>query len=185
MRERDDFSSNRHPALSFCLSMISAQTPSVCREGKPVPTFPDHALNFAFAEQRRELLLAVAAEVDDAAARGGITRGPFQFGESRHHGRPERAGEMMAPLAPVKASLAHRAARMGERFSRYLQGIRQETPAFSGELDRLLALADQPLLFHAVEHLHAEIARQMIVANPGATQRRLLRPGAAAPLTGA
>jgi hypothetical protein len=51
--ERDDFSSNRHPALSFCLSMISAQTLRVCREGKPVTThrvvarghaFPDHAL---------------------------------------------------------------------------------------------------------------------------------------------
>jgi hypothetical protein len=41
--ERDDFSSNRHPALSFCLSMISAQTLRVCREGKPVPTFPDYA----------------------------------------------------------------------------------------------------------------------------------------------
>src|SRR5712691_2905071 len=35
---------NRHPAPSFCLSMISAQTLRVCREGKPVPTFPDHAL---------------------------------------------------------------------------------------------------------------------------------------------
>jgi len=50
--ERDDFSSNRHPALSFCLSMTSAQTLRVCREGKPVPTphqvrgrlFPDHGL---------------------------------------------------------------------------------------------------------------------------------------------
>jgi len=34
--EQDDFSANRHPALSFCLSMIFF--------GKPVPTFPDHAL---------------------------------------------------------------------------------------------------------------------------------------------
>jgi hypothetical protein len=42
--ERDDFSSNHHPALSFCLSMISAQTLRVCREEKPVSTFPDHAL---------------------------------------------------------------------------------------------------------------------------------------------
>src|ERR1700687_4113486 len=42
--ELDDFSSNRHPALSFCWSVISAQTLRVCREGKPVPTFPDHAL---------------------------------------------------------------------------------------------------------------------------------------------
>ena len=47
--ERDDFSSNRHPALSFCLSMISAQTLRVCREGKPVPTFPDHALGAEFS----------------------------------------------------------------------------------------------------------------------------------------
>ncbi len=31
-------------ALSFWLSMISAQTLRVCREGKPVSTFPDHAL---------------------------------------------------------------------------------------------------------------------------------------------
>ena len=36
--ERDDLSSNRHPALSFCLSMISGQTLRVCPEGKPVPT---------------------------------------------------------------------------------------------------------------------------------------------------
>src|SRR3979490_2302421 len=42
--EHDDFSSNRHPALSFCLSMISGQTLRVCPEGKPVPAFPDHAL---------------------------------------------------------------------------------------------------------------------------------------------
>src|SRR5258705_2039649 len=48
--ERDDFSSNRHPALSFCLSMISAQTLRVCREGKPVPTFPDHALTERYAD---------------------------------------------------------------------------------------------------------------------------------------
>src|SRR5207302_6448681 len=34
--ERDDFSSNRHPALAFCLSMISAQTRSalVARENR-------------------------------------------------------------------------------------------------------------------------------------------------------
>src|SRR5437588_11469924 len=37
--ERDDFPSNRHPTLSFCLSMIFF--------GKPVSTFPDHALGGA------------------------------------------------------------------------------------------------------------------------------------------
>jgi hypothetical protein len=38
-------SSNRHPALPFCLSMIFGQTLRVCPEGKPVSTFPDHALD--------------------------------------------------------------------------------------------------------------------------------------------
>src|SRR6516165_7400816 len=35
--ERDDFSSNHHPAPAFCLSMIFFL--------KPVPTFRDHALS--------------------------------------------------------------------------------------------------------------------------------------------
>src|SRR6516165_550056 len=35
--ERDNFSSNHYPALTFCLSMIFFR--------KPVPTFRDHALN--------------------------------------------------------------------------------------------------------------------------------------------
>ena len=42
--ERDDFSSNLHPGLSFCLSMISAQTRSAfVARGKTASTFPDHA----------------------------------------------------------------------------------------------------------------------------------------------
>ncbi len=56
---------------------------------------------------------------------------------------------------------------------------------FGGEFDRLFALAHQPLLFHAVEHLHAEIAGQMIVANPRPAQRRILRPGAHTHVAGA
>jgi hypothetical protein len=32
------------PLYLFDLSMISGQTLRVCPEGKPVPTFPDHAL---------------------------------------------------------------------------------------------------------------------------------------------
>src|SRR6266581_3276467 len=51
--ERDDFSSNRHPALSFCLSMISGQTLRVCPEGKPVSTFPDHALALSHCEKQK------------------------------------------------------------------------------------------------------------------------------------
>src|SRR5258705_5802126 len=40
MLERDDFSSNRHPTLSFCLSMISAQTRSAfVARGNRYPLF--------------------------------------------------------------------------------------------------------------------------------------------------
>src|SRR5258708_36212886 len=51
--EQDDFSSNRHLALAFCLSMISAQTLRVCREGKPLHTFPDHAVTVQRIRCRR------------------------------------------------------------------------------------------------------------------------------------
>src|SRR5665213_294379 len=124
------------------------------------------ALFFSVPEQRRKPLLAVAAEIDDAAARRGVTRGPFQFGEAVHDRRSQRAREMMAPLAPVEAGLADRAARMGECLRLDLQALRQESLAFGGELHRLLALADQFLPLHAVEHLHAEIAGEVVVADP-------------------
>ncbi len=51
--------------------------------------------------------------------------------------------------------------------------------------DRLPGLAYQPLFFHAVEHLHAEIAREVIVADPRAAQGGILWPGANAHVTGA
>ena len=61
----------------------------------------------------------------------------------------------------------------------------QETLALGGQLDVVLVLANQLLPFHAVEHLHAEIAGQVIVANPRPAQRRILRPGAHAHVAGA
>src|SRR5947209_4374447 len=61
-----------------------------------------------------------------------------------------------------------------------IAGVREEALALGGQLDFLLLLADQPLLSHAVEHLHAEIAGQMVVANPRAAQGRFLWPGAQA-----
>src|SRR5438552_2623038 len=41
--ERDGIRLNHHRTPDLCLSMISAQTRRVCREGKPLHTFPDHA----------------------------------------------------------------------------------------------------------------------------------------------
>ena len=45
--ERDDFSSNRHPALPLCLSMSFF--------AKPVPTFAGHALGLAKSAVKRAL----------------------------------------------------------------------------------------------------------------------------------
>src|ERR1700737_880059 len=42
--ESDSTALNQTLAVSFCLSVISGQTLRVCPEGKPVSTFPDHAL---------------------------------------------------------------------------------------------------------------------------------------------
>jgi hypothetical protein len=142
-------------------------------------------LTFAIPEQRREPLLAVAGKIDDAAAGGGIARGPFQLGEARHQRRAQRAREMMTPFAPVEAGLAQRPARMGERLRVDLQRVGHEARALGGQLDVVLLLTNQLLPLHAVEHLHAEIAGEMIVADPGAAQRRILRSGAHAHVAGA
>src|ERR1700689_2625020 len=92
---------------------------------------------------------------------------------------------MMAALAPVEAGLAQRATGMREAFRRYLQALGPEAAALGVQFDLVLALPQQPLFFHAVEHLHAEIAGEMIVADPRAAQRRILRPGAHSQVTGA
>src|SRR5260370_12431710 len=132
---------------------------------------------FAVSEQRCKPLFASSRKVDDAAARRGVALGPFEFRESRHHGSAQRAGQMMPALAPVEAGLAHRTARVGQRVGVDLQGGCHEPLALAGQFDRLLAFTHQPLLFEAVEHLHAEIAGQMIVANSRPPQRRILWPG--------
>jgi len=91
----------------------------------------------------------------------------------------------MAAFAPVEAGLAHGAARVRQRFGVDLQRLGHEALALASEFDVLFCLPDQPLLAQAVEHLHAEIAGQMIVADPRPPQRRLFRSGAHAGMAGA
>jgi hypothetical protein len=43
--KREDFRMNHHRALALCLRMISAPTLHLHRAGKPLHTFPDHALD--------------------------------------------------------------------------------------------------------------------------------------------
>src|SRR5262245_45964347 len=53
--KRDDFSSNRHPALAYCWSVIFSE--------KPVPTFPGHALQRQ--QEREELRLVQPVELTE------------------------------------------------------------------------------------------------------------------------
>ena len=82
---------------------------------------------------------------------------------------------MMTPFAPVEAGLADRPARMRQHVGIDLERACHEALALTCELDTRLALPYQLLLLHAVEHLHAEIAGEVVVANPRAPQRRIFR----------
>src|SRR6202043_2267030 len=109
--ERDDFSSNRHPALSLCLSMISAQTLRVCREGKPVPTFPDHALNGLTAGCRRALELDCGS---GAYQKGALRTCPLRAGLSINviAGRHQVPEPALALVSDSKMSLRQRASSL-------------------------------------------------------------------------
>ncbi len=61
---------------------------------------------------------------------------------------------------------------------------REEALALGRQLDLLLLLPDQVARAHGVEHLHAEIAGEVVVADPRAPQRRISRPGAHAHVAG-
>ena len=95
---QDDLSSNRHPALICCLSMISGQTLRVCPEGKPVSTFPDHALAVASVDLEalaRNALAFVGSQkkrqTRDVVGRhrigNSLTRAKIQRSSARPHRR--------------------------------------------------------------------------------------------------
>src|SRR3981189_828465 len=96
MLERDDFSSNRHPALAFCLSMISAQTLRVCREGKPVPTHRVVARGHAFPDHALLLLRAASLRASVRISARPNTGRPFRARACRPGGR-ECVPEMPSP----------------------------------------------------------------------------------------
>ncbi len=91
----------------------------------------------------------------------------------------------MPPLAPVEAGLADRTARVAEGLRIDLQRLFEEALALRRQFDVVLVLAHELALPQAVEHLHAEVAGEVIVADPGAAQRRVLRPGAHPQMAGA
>jgi hypothetical protein len=85
-------------AYPLCLSMIPAQTLRVCRDGKPVPTFPDHAAGNKKAPDlfRRgfgsdDAFVRLRAHVSRAPRELGGFRGAFGV---RHHG-----GELMREIS--------------------------------------------------------------------------------------
>src|SRR5882762_5613661 len=75
--ERDDFSSNRHPALSFCLSMIFSENRYPPSDQVRGHAFPDHALVLLSQKFRRRFLCIGAAQhghLGNVLARATIRR---------------------------------------------------------------------------------------------------------------
>src|SRR6266481_8287109 len=86
--ERDDVSKKSHPALSFCLSMIFS--------GKPVPTFPDHALvllSQKVADQRSRN--QISGRFTSAAGGLRMDRRGFKSSESRFAAYVEGLGSVI------------------------------------------------------------------------------------------
>src|SRR5882757_9465962 len=118
---------------------------------------------FTHPEQRRKLLLAVTGEIDDAVA--GRAARPFQFVEPAQDRSAQRAREVAAPRAPVEAGLAQRPPRMLDLGEVDLQLFRDEFLALRREGNLVLVAAHELLPRHRVQHLQAEIAGEMVIAD--------------------
>src|SRR5262249_9698915 len=86
-----------------------------------------------------------------------------------------KAREMAPAHAPVEAALAHRPPRA--RIERLDAEARQECFATLCQLNLVAVDRDRALACEAVEHLHPELACQVVVAPPGMAHGRLLRSG--------
>src|SRR5882724_5670720 len=88
--DHDPIRLNRIMISSLCLSMISGQTLGVCPEGKPVPTFPDHALDVNFQEVVHSALIGNSEVAKPPAIRGEPNGHPQECSpdaeRSRGHG---------------------------------------------------------------------------------------------------
>jgi hypothetical protein len=93
--------------------------------------------------------------------------------------RPQRAREMCPPFAPVETGSAERAS-LGSKAADIEAATFEQALARSCQRQRLVLRPDCALPNQAVQHPYAEIAGQMIVADPRLAQFRLLRPGAVA-----
>src|SRR5690606_31171879 len=98
-----------------------------------------------------------------------VAPGPAQGFDAGKQGAAKAAGQMRAALAPVEAFAAKRAARATERDKIDAEGFEERNPLWRDaqtigrEFEHLPGAK-------AFEHLHAQIARQMIVADPRGAQ---------------
>src|ERR1044072_3067039 len=139
--------------------------------------------HLVYTEQRGKLLLAVAGKIDDAVA--GRAARPFQLVEPVQDRGAQRAGEMTAPRAPVETALAQRPPRLRDVGDVDLQFSSDEFLALAGQRDLVPPAPYALPPRHPVQPLHPEIAGEMIVADPGAAQCRILWPGADAQMADA
>ena len=89
---------------------------------------------------------------------------------------------MAAAVAPIEAGFAQGAAELFERFK--INGeLFKEALSALGEAEALILRCEEIFREQAVHHLHAEIAREMVVADSRMAERRVLRAGPGAEMS--
>lgn len=108
--------------------------------------------------------------------------GPAEVIEAGEEGGAEGAGEVAAAVAPIEAGFAQGAAELFERFK--INGeLFKEALSALGEAEALILRCEEIFREQAVHHLHAEIAREMVVADSRMAERRVLRAGPGAEMS--
>src|SRR5258706_13615756 len=107
-------------------------------------------------------------------ARVLLALGPAVVEAQVQHRRADAACEMVAAHAPVEAGPAHWTALLRQR-REVDADLAAILPALRGELEPGVGRAHELPLLEAIEREHAEIAREVVVADARLAQRRLAR----------
>src|SRR5581483_2525491 len=133
------------------------------------------------AEQRFKMIASARRKADDAG--GALASCPFQRKDAVEQRGAQRPGKVIAPHAPVEAGLADRPpctadgvevdAELGAKM---LASGRQHQLGI-GEIQKLA-------LGQVIEHAHAEVTGEVVVADPRLPHLRVLWSGADAAMAG-
>ena len=173
--ERDENGMNCHRAPNYCLRMISAQTLRVCREGKPLHTFQNYALENIPVRLGRILgpiLGRILGPIEDCGipARTASRRSwraaralPGSMAAGGRTSRSDAAGRRACraacrPRHRRRQARSRRASARPAASSRACPGAR-DRPAIEGlgDIGKVVAFGDD----HALERNHVAIEHQL------------------------